>query len=82
MEASLLAKFDRLPPGVAQALKGNPTFMDEDGPMREAVLRACPLSKSEMLERMPEETRAAIKVRGAGPKSNCSYLGCHCFQTE
>lgn len=74
METSILAKFDRLPPGVAQRLKGNPTFMDEDSQIREAVLRACPLTKSEMLENLPDAARAAIKVRGAGPKSYGSGL--------
>lgn len=57
-----MAKLDRLPPGVADALKKNPTFVEEDGPMREAVLAASPLTKEELLKNSPGAVEIATKV--------------------
>lgn len=62
VEACLVKKFDRLPPGVAAALKTNATFVDEDGPMREAVLAASPLTKEELLKSSPGAVGLATKV--------------------
>lgn len=57
-----MAKLDRLPPGVADALKKNPTFVEEEGPMREAVFAASPLTKEELLKYSPEAMALATKV--------------------
>lgn len=62
VETCLVAKFDRLPPGVADALKKNPTFIEEEGPMREAVLAASPLTKQELLRNSPGAEDIAVKV--------------------
>ncbi|CBN77908.1 Hypothetical leucine rich repeat protein [Ectocarpus siliculosus] len=64
VETCLVAKFDRLPPGVADALKKNPTFIEEEGPMREAVLAASPLTKQELLRNSPGADDIAIKAKG------------------
>ncbi|CAM9704506.1 unnamed protein product, partial [Ectocarpus fasciculatus] len=63
MEACLVAKFDRLPPGVADALKKNATFIEDEGPMREAVLAASPLTKQELLRNTPGAEEIAIKAK-------------------
>lgn len=62
VEACLVAKFDRLPAGVADVLKKNATFVEEDGPMREAVLAASPLTKSELMEINPGVIEMATKA--------------------
>lgn len=58
----MLEKFDRLPDGMAQGLKGNETFVGEDGPMREAVLAAAPLTKTELLKNSPGAVQVAMKA--------------------
>lgn len=58
-----MKKFDRLPPGVAGVLKSNATFVDDEGPMREAVLAASPLTKQELLKSSPGAVELATKVR-------------------
>ena len=58
-----MAKLDCLPEGVARALKGNATFVGEEGPMRQAVLAACPPTKAELLETNPGALDAVSKVR-------------------
>eukprot|EP00903_Cladosiphon_okamuranus_P015361 g14187.t1 len=70
VEACLVKKFDRLPPGVAGVLKSNATFVDEEGPMREAVLAASPLTKEELLKSSPGAVDLATKVKAAGPSSS------------
>ncbi|CAN0161859.1 unnamed protein product [Ectocarpus sp. 12 AP-2014] len=63
IETCLVAKFDRLPPGVADVLKKNPTFVEEEGPMREAVLAASPLTKQELLRDSPGAEDIAMKAK-------------------
>ncbi len=62
VEACLVAKFDRLPPGIADTLKSNPTFVEEDGPMRKVVLAASPLTKEELLTSSPGAVELAMKA--------------------
>lgn len=57
-----MKKFDRLPPGVAGVLKSNATFVGEEGPMREAVLAASPLTKVELLKSSAGAAELATKV--------------------
>lgn len=68
-----MAKFDRLPPGVADALKKNATFVEEEGPMREAVLAASPLTKQELLRDSPGAEEIAMKV-GCGGRERLLYV--------
>lgn len=64
VEASLVKKFHHLPPGVAQVLKGNASFIEEDGPMREMVLAASPLTKGELIENSGKGVaQLALKVQ-------------------
>eukprot|EP00752_Nemacystus_decipiens_P017479 g15671.t1 len=70
VEACLVKKFDLLPPGVAAVLKRNATFVDEEGPMREAVLAASPLTKEELLKSSPGAVELAKKVKAVGPPSS------------
>lgn len=67
VEASLVAKFERLPDGVAQVLKSNATFMQDGGPMRETILADCPLTKAELLSGSPEVMHPPTKVIGSNP---------------
>ncbi|CAM9195697.1 unnamed protein product [Ascophyllum nodosum] len=46
---TLVTKFGLLPEGVAQVLKGNRSFVDEDGPIRDAVFSAAPPTKAELM---------------------------------
>lgn len=62
VEASMVAKFDRLPPGVADALKKNNTFVGDGGPMRDAVFTASPPTKEELLQDSPGAVEIAVKV--------------------
>ncbi|CAM9228251.1 unnamed protein product [Ectocarpus sp. 13 AM-2016] len=73
VETCLVAKFDRLPPGVADALKKNPTFVEEEGPMREAVLAASPLTKQELLRNSPGAEDIATKAKEFAD-SPCSWI--------
>lgn len=57
-----MAKFERLPPGIADALKKNATFVEDAGPMREAVLAASPPTKEELLRDSPGAVEIAKKV--------------------
>lgn len=69
-----MKKFDRLPPGVAGVLKSNATFVDEEGPMREAVLAASPLTKEELLKSSPGAVELAAKVGVL--RTYCTLLSC------
>lgn len=65
VEEALIAKFDRLPEGVAAVLKGNPSFVDEDGPMRNKIFTAAPMTKRELLRGSQASRQAsAIEVTG------------------
>lgn len=69
-----MAKFDRLPPGVADILKSNATFVEEDGPMREAVLAASPLTKEDLLRNSPGAIELAMKARRSPITGSFSIL--------
>lgn len=63
MEACLVAKLSCLPEGVARSLKENATFVEEEGPMRQAVLAVCPPTKAELIKSNQGALDAAMKVR-------------------
>lgn len=78
VEESLVAKFKLFPKDVVESLKSNPSFVDEEGPVRDAVLTAAaPLTKAELLKKVAavnpqpatEEVRRAMSTAFSFPQT-------------
>eukprot|EP00904_Undaria_pinnatifida_P003711 jgi/Undpi1/13340/HiC_scaffold_8.g02999.m1 len=67
VEACLVAKLSYLPEGVARSLKENATFVEEEGPMRQAVLAVCPPTKAELIKSNQGALDAAMKAKATTP---------------